>query len=196
MDTIEFRLWLKHHKGAYPGLAIWLKANPDQIAHWGRLVELFDLAEAIAATNRLVEAEDQPRGYKDHPREIKARILADRGVSGRVPEKHGPVVQHDCLVSSCARCQDYGVISILSPRTVKQLRAGECHGLVTCVIACDCANGYRWAKTLPRWSDRHSFVRYDDVLNCMADGSNRDMIDIAGELLVAIDGRMPTVMAN
>ena len=146
MDDVDFRLWMKHHNDAYPGLAAWLKSNPGQVKTWKRILVGFELDELIKATDSLVERLEQPRGYSDHPRDLKAIVLNSRGTDGRKEKRRGPIVKDGHLVAKCPICMDHGIVSILSPKTISALDSGECKGLNTCCCACKCEAGEEYLQ--------------------------------------------------
>ena len=188
MNNREFNQWLDHHKTAYPGLSAWLRTNLGQLDHWERTLSAVTLVEARNASDAMVEKDEQPKGYSEHARWIRRIAMESRGVAGRSSEPAGPQVRDGHLTAHCTRCMDYGVVSVLGPSTIKRLRTNdENHSVLTCAIACDCSRGNMHARKLPRWQAGYMLIRYDDVLDRMAD-HHEDMWEAA---LALTSGTVP-----
>lgn len=191
MTPAEFTRWLDYHKTAYPNLAKWLKENIRQQAIWERILSAVGFPEAKCATDAMLELDDQPRSYGDHPRWVK-RLALEAGHGhgdAKAQLSEGPRIKDDRLVADCWRCMDYGVVSVLSPSCLKRLwRDDRSQHLTTCALACDCIRGQR--KRLPHWQDGHALIRIDDVIDQAAERSREfaDILDaqwhVARELLM------------
>jgi len=159
----DFRQWLAYHRGAYPGLAAWLRTNADQLDHWERILCNVELHAAKSATDAIVASEDQPKGYGEHPRWVRRIAMAGQPMAER-QQQLGPQVKDDRLVANCRHCMDYGVVSVLSPSCLRRVWQDDRHlHLTTCALACNCERGQR--VRLPRWQDGHALIRIDDVLD-------------------------------
>ena len=170
MNDNEFARWLDHHKGAYPGLGIWIKTNPDQFDHWRRILGQVEYFHAMSATDSMVAGDDQPKGYGEHPRWLRRIATAASGSNVETYERRqeGPQVVDDRLVAECWRCMDYGIISVLSPACLRRVwNDDRSKHLSTCVIACDCQLGQKKARTLrvPQFKAGHALFHYDEVMD-------------------------------
>lgn len=167
----DFDRWLDYHSTAYPGMLKWLadKTNKGQVDHMRRLLEPYSIDDLSAATDALYGAEDQPRGYSEHARAI--RRLVNPKQESKSSADDGPKVVDGHLVASCPRCMDYGVVEVLSQKTIHALRSSdECprHPVLgTCILACSCNRGRGKAQSckLSTWQDGHNLIRYEDVLD-------------------------------
>lgn len=82
---------------------------------------------------------------------------------------HGPMVRHGQYVATCGRCMDHGIVSVLTPETLKRLWADSRErslALFTCVVCCDCEHGRDLAQRmrLPVFESRHALISYDSVI--------------------------------
>jgi hypothetical protein len=147
----------------------WFKTNDGQSEHWDHILGQVSLPQAKSATDDLVAGDDQPKGYGEHPRWIRRIAMAKSGggVESYEKREEGPRVKDDRLVASCHRCMDFGIVSVLSPKTLKRLWADDASkGLMTCVVACNCGLGVKKSRVLriPQWQDSHALIRIDDVI--------------------------------
>ena len=176
----DFDRWLKYHGKAYSGFAKWINENKDQVRFMRRILEQYTIEQLSGATDRLYALDDQPRGYGEHARRIRQIIASDCGTVGQ-SDHYGPTVRDDHLTGNCWRCLDYGVVSVLSPATLKRIRNSDpSHGLLTCALACDCERGRK--QKLTQWRDGHCLIRYEDVIDEAA-ATHRDMWDVACEMV-------------
>ncbi len=140
----DFDRWLDYHSNAYPGFARWVGENKAQIEHMRRLLGHFGIEQLQQATDSLYAMDEQPNGYSNHARAI--RRLCSPHTHSTTSAVEGPSVIDGRLVASCARCMDYGVVEVLSPKCLKALWADQYSDpqpvLTTCMIACDCQLGH------------------------------------------------------
>ena len=186
MNSVEFTRWMDYHKGAYPGLSAWLKANTDQIDHWERMLSRIELHQAKSATDSLVEGDEQPKGYGEHPRWIRRIAIAASGGNIESYEKRqdGPRVVDDQLVAECPLCMDYGIVSVLSPDCLKRLWNNDRRQhLSTCAIACHCHRGQK--RRMAHWQDGHALFRIEDVIDQAAEEAGHYATCIDAEWAVA-----------
>jgi hypothetical protein len=178
----DFDRWLEYHATAYGGFGKWVAENNDQVRFMRRLLEAYTIDELQAATDRLYALDEQPRGYGEHARRIRQLIVAAGGHAGQ-SDSIGPRVIDEHLTAECWRCLDYGIVSVLSPATLKRLRTQSTeHSLTTCVVACNCRRGNAARKRLVQWADGHCLIRIDDVLDAAVD-QRRDMWDVACDMV-------------
>ncbi len=174
MDASEFGEWLTHHKAAYPGLARWLAQHDGQMVVWAKILAKTDLAAAKRATDDLVASDAQPRGYGEHPRHIK-RLAYDQA-----PQRDTRYIDGQQVVS-CVRCQDSGLLSVISPGSLSAIwQDDRAHGLRWCVVACDCDAGTIHAtrrqgikRPIPRFTTAHMLISFDEVCSAQIDETGR-----------------------
>ncbi len=78
MNTEQFWSFIQHHKIRYPGLDEFFKRTPGQPSVWNDMLGDFDLEELKQASDDLNRSEEQPRGYADHPRTLRAIVKRNR----------------------------------------------------------------------------------------------------------------------
>lgn len=189
----DFDRWIDYHGKAYPGFAKWIADNDAQVRFLRRLLEQYTIDQLSSATDRMYALEDQPRGYGEHGRKIRQLVVEAGGASQQSNERHGPELRDGRLVANCWRCMDYGLVSVLSPSTLRRIRSNDqSHCLATCSVACDCQRGQQMSRRiqrLPQWADGHCLIRYEDVID-EAEASHRDTWDVACDMVADRDQRL------
>ena len=167
---------LEYHGQAFPGFAKWLRDNPAQSKFIAKVIGHYTREQLREATDAMYGAEKKPYGYSNHAAELQAIIRQDASAAISGPHT-GPQVIDGVLVVDCPKCQDTGVASVLSPLTVKRMRAEDPEkGILTCGIVCDCRRGD--GRKGSRWDDRHCLIGFARLLVDAESLSRRDKIPL------------------
>ena len=162
----DLERWIGYHGGAFPGFAKWIANNPDQLQHIRRVIGHYSFDELKVATDTLYAEDPHPTGYSKHAPAV--RRLCNTNTNNTESAKEGPKVIDGHLTARCPRCQDYGLVTVLTPTCLKQLWADyEELPLATCTIACNCELGSSKARAhrLPLWDeDRYCLISYESIL--------------------------------
>ena len=158
----NFNQWLDFHCQTFPGFAKWLKANPKQADLMQKVLGHLSLHQLKTASESMYVAEDQPNGYSKHARWIRQACRPSERL-GNPDTARGPQLIDDQYVARCARCMDYGYISVISPKSLQLLRDDLPGPITSCAIVCNCEagdglKGTRWARgrcLIPYHHDRH-----------------------------------------
>lgn len=145
MVSAEFYDWLEHHKRFFPGVSAWLgkmplAENEGILSAWKRVLGSVSLSSAKEASEKLYEAETQPKSYERHAAEVKrlandAKTRKDRATFGAGAVK-------------CQHCKDSGHCCVyvgsteLFPQYVSKYGPEQGPRMTAC-IACSCEAGNR-----------------------------------------------------
>ena len=162
MNGTDFVCWQAFHAARFPLWASWLRNLPKDAGDG--LVTQSDVLAAMADTlgdvsladakeaSRLLSCGEEPEidKYDDHPRRVRAvaRRLSSERIKRMVstPPKNLKEPTYRCL-----DCMDEGRVSVWHPQTVQDAKHNA-EALVngqlttfTCVVACNCEAGRRFA---------------------------------------------------
>lgn len=169
MNHQEFIRWHDYHRLGFPGLSAWLQENVGQIRYWEQSLAPVPYHVAVNATDQLL-IEENAIPYSNHVRFIRSYYAAQQDPHGKT-HCWGPRIKDDQLTAECTLCMDYGVVSVLSPATLANARAGkERFAIQPCALACDCLRGDERLKGLGlQYEHGHLLIRVDDVVERAVD---------------------------
>ena len=156
----DYQRWWDYHCQMFSGFGKFMADNPAQPRMVKRMLEPYSLEKLQEATEAMFEAPKKPF-FGNHAAWIRDYMRSD--LLGDSEISHGPTVTDDQLTAKCTRCMDYGLVSVLSPGTLRRLRRGQTGVLTTCSVVCDCraGNGRRGV----RWDGRPSLVPYEPIMD-------------------------------
>jgi hypothetical protein len=186
MNALEFKKWFAAHRAAFPGIDRQLAdmasniiaidgeriTSADVLKSWKDTLADLPLPACLEATKRLAKGEQEyPRFLEDHPRLMRA-VAKTIQLEGGPKKPPGPIRDREGNDrAECVDCLDFGVITIFSLDTMREVRDGqdarEGWKPKSCAIRCHCKWGrFYFGMTKGNESQGALFFQRDRMPPC------------------------------